>query len=107
MAKKLFGTVRIAKLPIGFRFEKGDAASKLLGLSQGYIPNFAGLSDAIGREKTMSGLPASQIMAHFDGKDKQRHTVTHRDPERHRETHRDSQRHTETHRDAKTHKPLS
>jgi TP901 family phage tail tape measure protein len=34
----------------------------------GYIPNFAGLSNAISREKTMSGLPASQIMAHFDGK---------------------------------------
>ena len=65
--KKLFGTVRVAKLPIGFRFEKGDAASKLLGLSQGYIPNFSGLSKAVSREKTMSGLPASQIMAHFDG----------------------------------------
>ena len=35
-------------------------------IAGGYIPNFAGLSDAIGREKTMSGLPASQIMAHFD-----------------------------------------
>jgi len=65
--KKLFGTVRVAKLPIGFRFEKGDAASKLLGLSQGYIPNFSGLSKAVSREKTMSGLPASQIMTHFDG----------------------------------------
>lgn len=36
--------------------------------SRGYIPNFAGLSDAVSREKTMSGLPVSQIMAHFDGK---------------------------------------
>jgi TP901 family phage tail tape measure protein len=44
--KKLFGTVRVAKLPIGFRFEKGDAASKLLGLSQGYIPNFASTFNA-------------------------------------------------------------
>ncbi len=34
--------------------------------SGGYIPNFSGLSDAVSREKTMSGLPASQIMAHFD-----------------------------------------
>jgi TP901 family phage tail tape measure protein len=65
---KLMGTLRVAKLPIGFRWEKGDAASKLLGLSSGYIPNFAGLSDAVSREKTMSGLPASQIMTHFDGK---------------------------------------
>ncbi len=44
--KKLFGTLRVAKLPIGFRFEKGDAASKLLGLSQGYIPNFASTFNA-------------------------------------------------------------
>ena len=35
-------------------------------LSSGYIPNFSGLSDAVSREKTMSGLPVSQIMAHFD-----------------------------------------
>jgi len=48
------------------RFEKGDEISKLIGFASGRIPNFAGLSDAIGREKTMSGLPASQIMAHFD-----------------------------------------
>jgi len=65
---KLMGTVRVAKLPIGFRWEKGDAASKILGLSNGYIPNFSGLSDAINREESMTGLPASQIMAHFDGK---------------------------------------
>jgi len=37
-------------------------------MAGGYIPNFAGLSDAINREKMMTGLPASQIMAHFDGK---------------------------------------
>jgi len=36
------------------------------GKSEGYIPNFAGLSDAINREKMMTGLPASQIMTHFD-----------------------------------------
>ena len=36
-------------------------------MAGGYIPNFSGLSKAISREKTMSGLPASQIMAHFDG----------------------------------------
>lgn len=35
--------------------------------SKGYIPNFGGLSKAINREQTMTGLPASQIMAHFDG----------------------------------------
>ncbi len=52
--------------PFGMRFEKGDEISKLIGFASGRIPNFAGLSDAIGREKTMSGLPASQIMAHFD-----------------------------------------
>jgi len=34
-------------------------------IAGGYIPNFAGLSDAIGREKTMSGLPASQIHGSF------------------------------------------
>lgn len=66
--KKLFGTLRIAKLPIGIRWNKGDATAKMLGLSGGYIPNFAGLSDAVSREKMMSGLPASQIMAHFDGR---------------------------------------
>ena len=53
-------------LPFGMRFEPGDEISKMIGMAQGYIPNYAGLSDAIGREKTMSGLPASQIMAHFD-----------------------------------------
>jgi TP901 family phage tail tape measure protein len=52
--------------PFGMRFEKGDEISKLIGFASGRIPNFAGLSDAIGREETMSGLPASQIMAHFD-----------------------------------------
>jgi len=36
--------------------------------ANGYIPNFAGLSDAINREKMMTGLPASQIIFHFDGK---------------------------------------
>ena len=36
-------------------------------MAGGYIPNFSGLSKAVSREKTMSGLPASQIMAHFDG----------------------------------------
>lgn len=43
-------------------------SDSLISISRagGYIPNFAGLSDAISREKTMSGLPASQIMAHFD-----------------------------------------
>ncbi len=35
-------------------------------MSSGYIPNFAGLSDAINREKMMTGFPASKIMAHFD-----------------------------------------
>lgn len=35
-------------------------------MAGGYIPNFSGLSDSISREKTMTGLPASQIMAHFD-----------------------------------------
>jgi len=37
--------------------------------SGGYVPNFSGLSDAISREKTalaQRGVPASQIMAHFD-----------------------------------------
>ena len=37
--------------------------------SGGYIPNFSGLSDAVSREKTalaQRGVPASQIMAHFD-----------------------------------------
>lgn len=34
--------------------------------SKGYIPNFSGLSNAISREESMTGLPASQIMAHFD-----------------------------------------
>lgn len=34
----------------------------------GRIPNFAGLSQSISREKQMTGLPASQIMAHFDSK---------------------------------------
>ena len=34
--------------------------------SGGYIPNLAGLSDAINRERMMSGLPDSKIMAHFD-----------------------------------------
>jgi hypothetical protein len=36
--------------------------------SRGYIPNFSGLSQSISREKQMTGLPVSQIMAHFDGK---------------------------------------
>lgn len=45
-------------------------SDSLISISRagGYIPNFSGLSDAISREKTMTGLPASQIMAHFDGK---------------------------------------
>ena len=34
--------------------------------AKGYIPNFSGLSDSISREKSMTGLPVSQIMAHFD-----------------------------------------
>ncbi len=46
----------------------GIVPEDLLQIASGYIPNFAGLSNAINREKTMSGLPASQIMAHFDGK---------------------------------------
>lgn len=51
----------IAKLP-------ADSLITIPRAAGGYIPNFAGLSNAISREKTMSGLPASQIMAHFDGK---------------------------------------
>jgi hypothetical protein len=38
--------------------------------AKGYIPNLSGLSDAVSREKTalaQRGVPASQIMAHFDG----------------------------------------
>lgn len=34
--------------------------------SGGYIPNYAGLMDSVQREKTITGLPASEIMAHFD-----------------------------------------
>jgi len=60
--------LRNSYIPIGRRFNMGDSFSKRIGLvAKGYIPNFSGLSDAVSREKTMSGLPASQIMAHFDG----------------------------------------
>jgi hypothetical protein len=43
-------------------------SDSLISISRagGYIPNFSGLSDSISREKTMTGLPVSQIMAHFD-----------------------------------------
>lgn len=34
-------------------------------VASGYIPNFSGLSDAIGRERRESGLPVSKIRAHF------------------------------------------
>lgn len=61
--------LRNSYIPIGRRFDMGDSFSKKIGLvSKGYIPNFAGLSEAISREEIMSGLPASQIRAHFDQK---------------------------------------
>ena len=44
----------------------GIVPEDLLQIASGYIPNFAGLSNAVSREKTMTGLPVSQIMAHFD-----------------------------------------
>lgn len=51
----------IAKLPT-------DSLITIPRTAGGYIPNFSGLSQSISREKQMTGLPVSQIMAHFDSK---------------------------------------
>jgi hypothetical protein len=68
IAKDLMASIPGAKpvLLKGVARVQGDGKIR----AEGYIPNFSGLSDAVSREKTalaQRGVPASQIMAHFDG----------------------------------------